>query len=255
MKTPNHQGEDTTRVIGLIGGMSWESSAEYYKLINQEVRRRLGPLRSARLLMYSVDFGPIQQAQHTGCWDETAQVLQDAARRLHRGGADCVMLCTNTMHKLAERVAEAAPIPFLHIADPVGAAAKQSDIQTLGLLGTLFTMEEPFMRDYLESRYGLNVLVPEKADRDEVHRIIYEELCAGQVQTASRQTCQRIIESLAQCGGQAVVLGCTEIMLLIGQHDSKLPLLDTTSLHAQAAVDFALGDTGRTTPAWPQASN
>ena len=238
--TSANQGSETVRVIGLIGGMSWESSAEYYKLINQEVRRRLGPLRSARLLMYSVDFGPIEQAQHAGRWDALAGMLEDAAQRLHRGGADCVVLCTNTMHKVADRVAASVPIPFLHIADPVGRKSTQNGTKVLGLLGTRFTMEQPFMRERLERSYGLQVLVPDEDDRAEVHRIIYEELCAGVVRETSRQTYQRIIDSLAQRGAQAVVLGCTEITLLIQQKDSALPVLDTTQLHAEAAVEFAL---------------
>lgn len=235
-----NQGSETARVIGLIGGMSWESSAEYYKLINQEVRQRLGPLCSARLLMYSVDFGPIEQAQHAGRWDELAAMLEDAARRLHSGGADCVVLCTNTMHKVADRVAAAVPIPFLHIADPVGRTALQKGVSVLGLLGTRFTMEQPFMRERLEHEFGLQVVVPDEDDRAEVHRIIYQELCAGVVSNASRKTYQRVIESMAQRGAQAVVLGCTEITLLIQQGDSVLPVLDTTQLHAQAAVDYAL---------------
>lgn len=241
MNTPAHQGSESPRTIGLIGGMSWESSAEYYELINQEVRSRLGPLRSASLLMFSVDFGPIEQAQHAGRWDDLAGMLEDAARRLHRGGADCVVLCTNTMHKVADRIAAAVPIPFLHIADPVGREAARTGAQVLGLLGTRFTMEQPFMRDRLARDHGLQVLVPDEPDRAEVHRIIYEELCTGVVRDASRKTYQRIIESLAQRGAQAVVLGCTEITLLIQPQDSVLPVLDTTRLHSQAAVDFALG--------------
>lgn len=240
MNTSEPKGSEPNRVIGLIGGMSWESSAEYYKLINQEVRNRLGPLRSARLLMYSVDFGPIEQAQHAGRWDDLASILEDAARRLHHGGADCVVLCTNTMHKVADRIQAAVPIPFLHIADPVGHEASQTGAKVLGLLGTRFTMEQPFMRERLERTHGLQILVPDGPDRAEVHRIIYEELCTGVVREASRKTYQRIIESLAQRGAQAVVLGCTEITLLIQQPDSVLPVLDTTRLHALAAVDFAL---------------
>jgi aspartate racemase len=233
-------GQEITRVIGLIGGMSWESSAEYYQRINRAVRDRLGPLRSARLLMYSVDFGPVEQAQHEERWGDTAAILEDAARRLHRGGADCIVLCTNTMHKVADRVAAAVPIPFLHIADPVGHAARQAGISVLGLLGTRFTMEQPFMRERLERQYGLEILAPPEADRADVHRIIYEELCAGVVSEASRKTYQRIIASLADRGAQAIVLGCTEITLLIQQPHSVLPVLDTTALHAQAAVEFAL---------------
>ena len=228
------------RTIGLIGGMSWESSAEYYRLINAEVRDRLGPLRSAQLLMHSVDFGPIERAQHAGRWDETALILEDAARRLRAGGADCVVLCTNTMHKLADRIEAAAGLPFLHIADPVGAAAKARGFMRVGLLGTAFTMEQDFMKGRLAQAHGLEVLVPGDEDRAAVHRIIYEELCTGVVRDASRAIYQRVIASLAARGAQAVILGCTEITLLVKPADSSLPTLDTTVLHAQAAVDFAL---------------
>lgn len=240
--TPAHQADQPLRTIGLIGGMSWESSAEYYRLINQEVRRRLGPLRSARILMYSVDFGPIQQAQHEGRWEDAGAELADAARRLHRGGADCIVLCTNTMHKVADHIAQAVPIPFLHMADAIGEAARRSNSAVLGLLGTRFTMEQPFLRERLARQYGLQILVPDEAERAEVHRIIYQELCAGIVRECSRQTYQRIIESLASCGAGAVILGCTEIGLLIQQEHSKLPVLDTTALHALAAVNFSLMD-------------
>jgi aspartate racemase len=227
------------RVIGLIGGMSWESSAEYYRLINQGVRDRLGLLRSARLLMYSVDFGPIEQAQHAGRWDDAAALLEDAARRLQGGGADVVLLCTNTMHRLADRIAGAVQIPFLHIADPVAAAARAGGHRKLGLLGTRFTMEQPFLRERLQQQ-GLEVLVPDEADRAEVHRIIYDELCAGRILEGSRRSYQRIMAQLAERGAQAMVLGCTEISLLVQQAHCRVPVLDTTALHAQAAVDFAL---------------
>ena len=232
------------RTIGLIGGMSGESSAEYYRLINQEVRERLGPLRSATLLMHSVDFGPIERAQHEGRWDDAAAILEDAARRLHAGGAQCVLLCTNTMHKLASRISAAVPIPFLHIADPVGAAAARAGSTTVGLLGTAFTMEQAFFRDHLERIHGLTVLVPEADERAAVHRIIYDELCVGVVKEASRQVYLAAIDALARRGAKAVILGCTEISLLIRPDDTPVPLLDTTALHARAAVDFALGDPG-----------
>ena len=242
MKNSDNKTLQSTRVIGLIGGMSWESSAEYYKRINQEVRHRLGPLRSARLLMYSVDFGPIEQAQHAGRWDDLAEMLDEAAKRLLGGGAECIVLCTNTMHKVADRIEAATPLPFLHIADPVGREAARTGVKVLGLLGTRFTMEQPFMRERLANEHGLKVLVPDEADRAEVHRIIYEELCTGVVNADSRKTYQRIIETLAQRGAQAIVLGCTEITLLIQQHHSELPVIDTTSLHSLAAVDFALSN-------------
>ncbi|MBD8268946.1 aspartate/glutamate racemase family protein [Pseudomonas fluorescens] len=229
------------RTIGLIGGMSWESSAEYYRIINRQVRDRLGPLRSAQLLMYSVDFGPVEQAQHAGRWDDTALILEDAARRLQAGAAECVVLCTNTMHRVAQRIEAAVTIPFLHIADAAGAAAVQAGTLTVGLLGTAFTMEQDFLKSRLIAQ-GLTVLVPDAEERKAVHRIIYEELCVGVISARSRLIYQRVIESLAARGAQAVILGCTEISLLIKPEHSDLPLLDTTELHAQAAVAFALED-------------
>jgi len=229
------------RTIGLIGGMSWESSAEYYRIINQQVRDRLGPLRSAQLLMYSVDFGPVEQAQHAGRWDEAALILEDAACRLQAAGADCVVLCTNTMHKVAPRIEAAVTIPFLHIADAAAAAALEAGTLTVGLLGTAFTMEQDFLTSRLEAQ-GLTVLVPDVEERKDVHRVIYEELCVGVISAESRAIYQRVIEALAARGAQAVILGCTEISLLIKPEHSELPLLDTTELHARAAVAFALGD-------------
>ncbi|MCP1506727.1 aspartate racemase [Pseudomonas marginalis] len=229
------------RTIGLIGGMSWESSAEYYRIINQRVRDQLGPLRSAQLLMYSVDFGPVEQAQHAGRWDDAALILEDAARRLQAGGAECVVLCTNTMHLVAPRIEAAVSIPFLHIADAAGSAAVAAGTLTVGLLGTAFTMEQDFLTSRLAA-HGLNVLVPNADERQAVHRIIYEELCVGVISEASRQVYQRVIASLAARGAQAVILGCTEIGLLIKPEHCDLPLLDTTALHAQAAVAFALRD-------------
>ena len=229
------------RTIGLIGGMSWESSAEYYRIINQRVRDQLGPLRSAQILMYSVDFGPVEQAQHAGRWDDTALILEDAARRLQAGGADCVVLCTNTMHRVAPRIESAVSIPFLHIADAAGLAAVEAGTLTVGLLGTAFTMEQDFLKSRL-CDHGLTVLVPDADERQAVHRIIYDELCVGVISEASRQVYQRVIESLGARGAQAIILGCTEIGLLIKPQHSDLPLLDTTELHAQAAVAFALQD-------------
>ncbi|MBY8971715.1 MULTISPECIES: aspartate/glutamate racemase family protein [unclassified Pseudomonas] len=229
------------RTIGLIGGMSWESSAEYYRLINQRVRDQLGPLRSAQILLYSVDFGPVEQAQHAGRWDDTALILEDAARRLQAGGAECVVLCTNTMHLVAPGIEAAVSIPFLHIADATAAAALEAGTLTVGLLGTAFTMEQDFLKSRLAAQ-GLTVLIPDAEERKQVHRIIYQELCVGVISDASRQVYQRVIRALAARGAQAVILGCTEICLLIQPEHSALPLLDTTALHAQAAVAFALAD-------------
>ncbi|WP_397458828.1 aspartate/glutamate racemase family protein [Pseudomonas asplenii] len=229
------------RTIGLIGGMSWESSAEYYRIINQQVRSRLGPLRSAALLMYSVDFGPVEQAQHAGRWGEAGLILQDAARRLQAGGAECVVLCTNTMHRLAQQIEGAVSIPFLHIATPTGQAALARGATRVGLLGTAFTMEQDFLKQRLAAQ-GLEVLIPETEQRQAVHRIIYDELCVGMINEQSRQVYQRVIEGLAARGAEAIILGCTEIGLLVKPEHSPLPLLDTTELHALAAVDFALGN-------------
>ena len=229
------------RTIGLIGGMSWESSAEYYRLINQQVRDRLGSLRSAQILMYSVDFGPVEQAQHAGRWDDAAAILVDAARRLEAGGAECVVLCTNTMHKVAQQIQAAISIPFLHIAEPAAQAALAIDARTVGLLGTAFTMEQDFLKQRLIAQ-GLTVLVPDDVERKDVHRIIYDELCVGVISDESRKIYQRVIEALTARGAQAIILGCTEIGLLVKPEHSALPLLDTTELHAQSAVAFALGN-------------
>jgi aspartate racemase len=191
--------------------------------------------------MYSVDFGPVEQAQHAGRWDDAAAILVDAARRLEAGGAECVVLCTNTMHKVAGQIQSAIDIPFLHIADPAAQAALDSGALRVGLLGTAFTMEQDFLKARLTAK-GLTVLVPEAEERQAVHRIIYDELCVGVISEASRQVYQRVIETLTKRGAQAIILGCTEIGLLIKPEHSALPLLDTTELHAQAAVAFALGD-------------
>jgi aspartate racemase len=229
------------KTLGLIGGMSWESTALYYRLINQGVRDRLGPLRSAELLLYSLDFGRIEACQREGRWQEAGDILVDAAERLRGGGAEGLVLCTNTMHKVAHRIEEAVPLPLLHIADPTGRAAVDGAVRKVGLLATGYTMAEAFYRERLERCFGLEVLVPPVPERDEVHRIIYEELCAGIVDDGSRETYRGVIARLCQRGAQAVILGCTEITLLVGDGDSPVPLLDTTALHAQAAVDFMLG--------------
>jgi aspartate racemase len=231
------------RTIGLIGGMSWESSAEYYRLINAGIRDQLGPLRSASMLMHSVDFGPIALAQREGRWSDAGDMLAMAARSLEAGGAGCVVLCTNTMHKVAAQIEAAVSIPFLHIADPVGRAATLRDWKMVGLLGTAFTMEESFLKDRLAERYGINVLTPPAHEREVVHQVIYEELCAGVISGASRRRYQTIIDRLAARGAEAVILGCTEITLLIKPSDASIPLLDTTPLHASAAIDFALDST------------
>jgi aspartate racemase len=228
------------KVIGLIGGMSWESSAEYYRLLNQGVRARLGGAHSARILMWSFDFAEVEALQHTGRWDQAAALMADAARRLERGGADLLLICTNTMHLMAEQVQAAVAIPLLHIADPTAGRIQAAGLHRVGLLGTAFTMEQDFYRGRLRDRFGLDVLVPDEADRRVVHRIIYEELVQGQVVPASRQAYRDVMARLAARGAEAIILGCTEIMLLVGAGDSAVPLFDTTALHAEAAVSLAL---------------
>jgi aspartate racemase len=225
-------------VIGLIGGMSWESSAEYYRIINREVRRRLGGVHSARSLMWSVDFGEIEHLQHQGDWDELTRQMIDAATRLERGGADFVVLCTNTMHRMADEVAAAIRIPLLHIADPTAEKIRTAGFSKVGLLGTAFTMEQDFYKGRLQKLFGLDVLVPDADDRRVVHDIIYKELVAGEVRPESRLAYRAIMARLIERGAQAIILGCTEIMLLISE--SAVPLFDTTTLHALAAVDRAL---------------
>jgi amino-acid racemase len=233
-------------VIGLIGGMSWESSAEYYRIINREVRKRLGGVHSARSLMFSVDFGDIEQLQHQEEWDRLTDMMKDAAIRLERGGADFVLICTNTMHRMAEAVVEAIHIPLLHIADPTGERIKAVGFDKVGLLGTAFTMEQEFYKARLQSKFGLDVLVPEPNDRRIIHNVIYRELVAGKIQPESRVAYREIIARLVAQGAQAIVLGCTEIMLLVSQDDSSVPLFDTTTIHAIAAVDRALATAGAT---------
>jgi aspartate racemase len=229
------------QTIGLIGGMSWESSAQYYRIINEGVRDRLGGVHSARSLMFSVDFGEIERLQHGGDWQTLAVQMIDAARRLERGGADFLLICTNTMHRMADEIAASVSIPLLHIADPTADAVRAAGYQRVGLLGTAFTMEHDFYKGRLADRFGLKVLVPDDADRAIVHEVIYSELVVGEVRAASRATYSEIIARMIERGAQAIILGCTEIMLLVRPEDSAVPLFDTTTLHAQAAVKRALG--------------
>jgi aspartate racemase len=228
------------KVIGLIGGMSWESSAEYYRIINERVRDRLGGLHSARCLMWSFDFAEVEALQHAGRWDAAAALMAEAAGRLERGGADFLVICTNTMHRMADEVQAAVGIPLLHIADPTAERIRAAGMRRVGLLGTAFTMEQEFYRSRLRDRHGLEVLVPGTEDRALVHRVIYEELVQGRVEPASRQAYSEVIARLVERGAEAVILGCTEIMLLVRPEDSPVPLYDTTAIHAEAAVDLAL---------------
>lgn len=227
------------KTIGLIGGMSWESTIPYYRLINEGVKARLGGLHSAKIILYSVDFHDIEQMQRDGDWDAAGRLLADAARVLEGAGAEILVLATNTMHKVAGAIEDAMTIPLLHIADPTAQAIAAQGLTKIGLLGTRFTMEQNFYRNRL-IHHGLTVLIPDDDDRALVHRVIYNELCLGQVRPESRTAFIGIIKRLADQGAQAIVLGCTEIGLLIGPDDSVVPLFDTTALHAVAAVEAAL---------------
>ncbi len=229
-----------SKLIGLIGGMSWESSAEYYRIVNREMRARLGGAHSARSLMLSVDFANIERLQHEGDWAALTAEMIAAARALERGGADFLVICTNTMHRTADDVAASVGIPLLHIADPTAERIKAAGHSRIGLLGTAFTMEQDFYKGRLNERFGLDVLVPGAADRAVVHEIIYKELVVGEVRSASRDAYRRVIANLVARGAQAIILGCTEIMLLVTEDDSAVPLFDTTTIHATAAVDLAL---------------
>ena len=228
------------KMIGLIGGMSWESSAEYYRILNQGVRDRLGPTASARCLLWSFDFSEIERLQHDGDWNGLTARMIDAARRLQTGGADVLLICTNTMHRMAEAVQNAVSVPLLHIADPTAQRIRKAGLKRIGLLGTAFTMEHDFYKGRLRDVHGLDVVVPDEHDRAVVHRIIYDELVAGKVVSASRDAYRQIIARLVADGAEAVILGCTEIMSLVKPEDSPVPLFDTTALHAEAAIAMAL---------------
>ncbi|WP_177187788.1 aspartate/glutamate racemase family protein [Formivibrio citricus] len=227
------------KTIGLIGGMSWESTTLYYQVINREVARRMGGLHSARIHVASLNFAEIAAMQKAGQWDEMAGLLADTARKLESAGADCILIGTNTMHKVAPQVQDAIRMPLLHIADAAAEAIRAQGLKKVGLLGTRFTMEQPFYAEHL-ARHGIETLIPEEADRAEVHRIIFEELCQGKMLDTSRQTLLRIAENLAEQGAEGLILGCTELPLLVDQQHCTLPIFDTTTLHAIAAVDFAL---------------
>lgn len=231
------------KTIGLIGGMSWESSAEYYRLINQASKQRLGGHHNVPSLMFTVNFGEVEALQHRGEWDVLGEKMAEAALKLETGGADCIVLCTNTMHRLVASIEGAARIPLLHIADATGEAIKSAGLSRVGLLGTRFTMEQDFYRRRLEEKYALDVLVPSRPEREIIHRVIYEELCHGEVREESRREYQRAIDGFASHEAEGVILGCTEITLLIEPRHSSLPTFDTTRLHAEGAVDWALKDT------------
>ena len=228
------------KTIGLIGGMSWESSIEYYRIINETTKTKLGGLHSAKSLMYSVDFAEVEILQHQGKWAEAADMLVDAAKRLENGGADFIVLCTNTMHKVAEEIQASVQIPLLHIADATAQVVKDSGIRAIGLLGTRFTMEEEFYKGRLSQQYGLQVHIPNAQEREVIHRVIYDELVVGEIKQHSKEQYLGIIERMLAQGAEGVILGCTEIGLLIHKQDSRVPLFDTTRIHAEAAVEYAL---------------
>jgi len=227
------------KTIGLLGGMSWESTLSYYRAINEGVKKKLGGLHSAKIAMYSVDFEPIEKLQHAGDWEGTAKILLEAAQKVQAAGADFLLICTNTMHKVAHEIESAVQIPLLHIADATADILVNEGIQSVGLLGTAFTMEQEFYKGRLTGNYGFKVLVPYENDRQIVHNIIYQELCLGKIESDSRAEYLRVIDSLATRGAEAVILGCTEIGMLVNQADTNVRLLDTTAIHAEKAVEYA----------------
>lgn len=228
------------KTIGLIGGMSWESSLEYYRIINELVKEKLGGLHSAKSLMYSLDFDEIEKLQHQGKWDKLTSVMIKAAQNLEKGGADFVLICTNTMHKMADDIQNNINIPLLHLIDTTADKIKQNRLRKVGLLGTNFTMEEDFYKGRLMNKYGLDVIIPNENDRQIIHQVIYQELCLGNIKKSSKDQYIEIINKLIESGAEAVILGCTEIPLLIQQEDVKVPLYDTTTIHAEAAVEYSL---------------
>jgi len=227
------------KTIGLVGGMSWESTLEYYRIINETVKEKLNKLHSAKIIMYSVDFEEIELLQHKGKWDELTSLMIEIAQRLEKAGADFIVICTNTMHKVAEDVEKSVEIPLLHIVDVTAEKIKAKGINKVGLLGTRFTMEDNFYRDRLR-KHGIEAIIPSEKEREIVHSVIYNELCLGVIKESSREKFKEIIKNLAKRGAEGVILGCTEIPLLIKQGDVDLPLFDTAEIHAKASVDFAL---------------
>jgi len=230
------------KTIGLIGGMSWESSIEYYRIINETVREKLGGLHSAKSVMVSVDFADIETLQIQGRWDEATHLMVEAARHVEKGGADFVLICTNTMHRMAEDVQEQIAIPLMHIADATAEKIKERELQKIGLLGTRFTMEEEFYKGRLERNHGLDILIPDEEGREIVHRVIYDELVLGIIKGASKAKYIEIMQDLVEAGAEGIILGCTEIGLLVGESDVQVPVFNTTEIHATVAVDMALDE-------------
>lgn len=239
MCTNTNVGGTLLKIIGLIGGMSWESSVEYYRIINEEVKKRLGGLHSAKCLLYSVDFEEIERYQAEGKWDKAGKLLGNVAHSLEKAGVDFVVICTNTMHKVIESIEEKINIPILHIADATANQIKKSNISTVGLLGTKYTMEEDFYKLRLEAN-GIKVLIPSFSEREIINKVIYEELCLGNIQQSSRDYYKKVIKALVESGAEGIILGCTEIGLLVKQEDSEVPLFDTTVIHAIESVNKAL---------------
>ena len=227
------------KTLGLLGGMSWESTLPYYRIVNERVRERLGGLHSAKLVLHSVDFAEIEALQHADRWDDAGAILADAARGLRAAGADAIVLCTNTMHRVAPAIEAAVDVPLLHIADATARRLHAAGLDRIALLGTRFTMEQAFYRERIEDA-GIDVIVPDADDRERVHRVIYDELCLGRLHEASRQDYRRMIAALVARGAQGVILGCTEIGLLVGEGDADVPLFDTARIHAETAADWAL---------------
>lgn len=228
------------KVLGLLGGMSWESTIPYYRMINEQVKARLGGLHSAKIVLYSVDFQEIERLQHQGDWAGAGQLLAAAAASLCAAGAEAIVICTNTMHKVADVIEQASGLPLIHIADATAQQVRQQGIRRVGLLGTRFTMEQDFYRGRLRDQHGIEVVTPAAADREIVHRIIYDELCRGEIRDASREEYRQIIHRLEQQGAQGIIFGCTEIGLLVGAQDAAVPVFDTTAIHAHAAAEYAL---------------
>jgi len=228
------------KTIGLIGGMSWQSSMEYYRIINEAVRDRLGDHHSAKIIMYSLDFAEIEPLQHQGRWEEATKLMIAAVRQVENGGADFLIICTNTMHKMADDIQKHITIPLLHIADATAQRIKAQRLRKIGLLGTRFTMEEDFYKSRLIKKHGLDVIIPNEQEREIVHRVIYEELCLGEIKPSSRAQYIRIMDNLVGNGAEGIILGCTEIGLLVGEKEGQVPLFDTTKIHALAAVEYAL---------------
>jgi aspartate racemase len=233
-------GRNAMKTIGLVGGMSWESTLEYYRIINQRVKEKAGGFHSAKLVLYSVDFNEVEARQHQGRWAELTGLMIDAAHRVERAGADLLVICTNTMHLMADQVQDSLHIPLLHIVDVTAEAVRSLSLTRVGLLGTLFTMEQDFYKGRLRDRHGLEVVIPDEKDRQLIHAVLYGELCLGQIKEASRRAFREIMSRLGARGAQGIILGCTEIPLLVRPEDSEIPLFNTTALHARAAADLAL---------------